>query len=116
MKFLSLLTVFESLDIISKSLKSETSRIRNAKRHFDEFCVKMRDFMNLESSTRITLFYLMVDTLCTQLENRFLGMKDFLNTYQVIQPIPWQRKRKCKLEKMMSVKELADLLIVDHSA
>ncbi|KAJ8869807.1 hypothetical protein PR048_028816, partial [Dryococelus australis] len=76
----------------------------------------------------------MVDALCTQLDNRFQGMK-YIDTYQVIQPeilvnasekdvhnkavdfVFWMMclEHSRKFEKLISAKELADLLIVDHS-
>ena len=125
------------------------SRIRKVKKHFDELCEDER-LQEPESCFRVTVFYPMIDTLCTQLDNRFQGMKAVLDTYQVIQPeflvnasakevhekaVDFVRRFpddvsptfpsqicsvktsfKDKLEKMSSVKEFAELLIIDHSS
>lgn len=60
-------------------------RSRTVKTHFDELSQDKR-FNDPEQRFRITIFYLMIDTIISQLENRFVGMKDILDDYQVFQP------------------------------
>ncbi|XP_073537599.1 uncharacterized protein [Phyllobates terribilis] len=80
--------VSEASDVCSRwGIKNEfhQNRVRKVKKHFDELCEDER-LADPTTCFRVTVFYPMVDTLCTQLHRRFEGMKAVLDSYEVIQP------------------------------
>ncbi|XP_014215261.1 uncharacterized protein LOC106644328 [Copidosoma floridanum] len=60
-------------------------RSRTIKILFDDLS-QDKKFNDAEQRSRVTIFHPMIDTIISQLENRFVGMKDILDDYRVLQP------------------------------
>lgn len=63
----------------------ENKRNKQLKKHFDELAEDER-LTDPKSWFRVSIFYPVVDTIFSQLDHRFRGMKAVLDTYRVIQP------------------------------
>lgn len=60
----------------AKISKTESGK---PKKHFDELCEDERVTMvDPKSCIQVTVFFPMVDTICSQLDHRFQGIKLFL--------------------------------------
>lgn len=60
-------------------------RSRKVKVYFDELSQEER-LNDPEQRFQVTIFYPMIDIVLSQFENRFAGMKDVLDDYQLLQP------------------------------
>lgn len=78
--------------------KFSDKRTRRVKSHFDELSQDER-FTDPEQRFRVTTFYPMIDTISSQLENRFAGMKNVLDMYKILQPQYLINSSKSELER-----------------
>lgn len=60
-------------------------RARKVKKHFDELCEDQR-LTDPKSNFRVTIFFPMVDTIVSQIDNRFKGMKQVIDAYKIVHP------------------------------
>ncbi|XP_051168609.1 zinc finger MYM-type protein 1-like [Leptopilina boulardi] len=63
----------------------EEKRKRRKKKHFEELCEDER-LTDPEKLFKVSIFYPMIDSICSQLKHRFEGMHLLLQTYKVVQP------------------------------
>lgn len=77
-----------ALDIASKwKVNQEFSNKRKkiTKKHFDELAQDFR-FENNEHAFKINVFYKVLDVVCCQLHNRFVGMNEVCNLFNFMSP------------------------------
>ncbi|XP_042308882.1 zinc finger MYM-type protein 1-like isoform X2 [Sceloporus undulatus] len=60
-------------------------RAQKVKEHFDALYEDQR-LTDPKSKFRVTVFYPMVDSIVSQLDNRFKGMKEVIDAYRIVQP------------------------------
>lgn len=93
-----LMNVSEICDKWKIEKKFLDKRSRKVKSHFDELSQDER-LNDPQQRLRVNVFYPMIDTILSQLESRFVGMKNVLKTYKILQPQYLTNSSKSELEQ-----------------